>query len=352
MSKMNDLATILDDLVTAANQLKMCAQDLVTATNRLRDTCETEPPEEAKPARKKPAAKNEPKTESSTETQPEAPAAEPVPAYTKEQIRGMLADLAGSGHRDEARELVSRYSGGGTQTTGPITRLQVDDPMQAIRNCFMLYESNRTIPERLNPALSHPEAVTKPPLFFLFPLPFPRPSLYDNHNTILYTGAKPMSPNDPKKENPREVYADIIDLPAWEPSPKHPRMSLHDRAAQFAPFAALVGYDEMINEEFRQTDEQLEPGEEQLNLLNQKLNVLRQAAANGEQPVVSITYFIPDERKSGGKYQTVNAAVRRVDTTNRQLILASRNHPELPEAIQIDRILAIEGGLVDNLEDF
>ena len=75
-------------------------------------------------------------------------------------------------------------------------------------------------------------------------------------------------PNE--KPNAREVYADIIDIPHWEPNRKHPRMSLHDRAAQFAPFAALSGYDEMVDEEARLTDRQIEPGEEQLNLLNQQ----------------------------------------------------------------------------------
>lgn len=129
-------------------------------------------------------------------------------------------------------------------------------------------------------------------------------------------------------------------------------MSLHDRTAQFAPFAALSGFDKMLNEEFRQPGTQLELGEEQLNLLNRKLNFLQQAAASGNQPVISITYFIPDEQKTGGRYQTIKAAILRVDTTNRQLILASRNHPELPETVQIDKILSIEGNLADNPEDF
>ena len=51
--------------------------------------------------------------------------------------------------------------------------------------------------------------------------------------------------------NAREVYADIIDLPGWEPGPKHPRMPLAKRAAQFAPFAALTGYKEMLEEALR-----------------------------------------------------------------------------------------------------
>ncbi len=58
---------------------------------------------------------------------------------------------------------------------------------------------------------------------------------------------------NPKGPNPREIYADIIDLPHHQSS-KHPHMSLYDRAAQFSPFSALSGYEDMINEEARQFD--------------------------------------------------------------------------------------------------
>ncbi|SDB40394.1 hypothetical protein SAMN02910298_01981 [Pseudobutyrivibrio sp. YE44] len=57
-----------------------------------------------------------------------------------------------------------------------------------------------------------------------------------------------------KEKDPRIVYGDIIDLPHHQ-STKHPHMSLYDRAAQFAPFAALTGYEEMISEEARRTNE-------------------------------------------------------------------------------------------------
>lgn len=118
MSKMNDLATALDDLVAAANQLKICAQDLLTASNRLRDQYETEEAEGPKPTKKKPAARKAPEPEQA-ETAPEQQAPEPqaeapAPEYTKEQIRGMLSDLAGNGHREEAKALVSKYANGGS----------------------------------------------------------------------------------------------------------------------------------------------------------------------------------------------------------------------------------------------
>lgn len=154
-----------------------------------------------------------------------------------------------------------------------------------------------------------------------------------------------------EKPNARNVYADIIDIPHWEPNRKHPRMSLHDRAAQFAPFAALVGYDEMVDEEARLTDRQIEPGEEQLNLLNQQLNVINDATAGGNRPTVTITYFIPDKQKAGGRYATSTARVKRIDTVNRKMILLTQNQPDTPETISFDRIFSLQGDLVDSLDD-
>ena len=145
------------------------------------------------------------------------------------------------------------------------------------------------------------------------------------------------------KLNARNEYADIIDLPHWEPGSRHPRMSLHDRAAQFAPFAALVGYDEMIDEEARLTDRQIEPGEEQLNELNRKLSRINDAITGGIHPEVTITYFEPDNKKAGGRYATVTAQVRRIDTAARKVILITRDRPDLPETILFDRILGIRG---------
>ena len=154
-----------------------------------------------------------------------------------------------------------------------------------------------------------------------------------------------------EKFNAREVYGDIIDLPHWEPKEKHPRMSLHDRAAQFAPFAALTGYDEIFHEETRLTEQKIEPGEEQMNLLNQQLNIINNATANGNRPEVTITFFIPDEHKSGGRYATITARVKRIDTVSRKVILLPQNQPDIPETIAFDRILSLRGDLVDSLDN-
>ena len=125
-----------------------------------------------------------------------------------------------------------------------------------------------------------------------------------------------------KTPDPREVYGDIIDHPHWV-SPKHPPMSLYNRAAQFAPFAALSGYSEMIGEEARLVDNRIEPDEEELAELNRKLNRLAEAAAAGEKPAVTVTFFVPDPLKSGGVYETITAVVRRVDPVARTLSLDS-----------------------------
>lgn len=153
--------------------------------------------------------------------------------------------------------------------------------------------------------------------------------------------------------NATSVYADIIHLPHWQPNRKHPRMSLHDRAAQFAPFAALVGYDQMINEEIRMTDRMIDLADGQKDTLDRKLNRLNLLTANGVRPVLSITYFIPDPKKTGGRYETIKAPVRRVDSGNRKLILITREHPDLPDTIPFDRILDLAGKeLPDPDDDF
>lgn len=115
----------------------------------------------------------------------------------------------------------------------------------------------------------------------------------------------------------RHRYDDIIDLP-HHVSKKHPQMSLHDRAAQFSPFAALTGYEDAVGEAARLTDRRQELDEEQAALLEQQLSLLTETAA--DRPEITVTYFLPDARKSGGKYVTVRGALRRIDETEKTLI--------------------------------
>ena len=123
-----------------------------------------------------------------------------------------------------------------------------------------------------------------------------------------------------KEPDAREIYADIMDHPRHV-SDRHPRMSLYDRAAQFAPFAALSGYDDMVREEARQVDNRIELNEEDLALLNRKLAFVADLTAGGSKPVLSVTYFVPDPLKAGGRYETVTEAVRRVDPVEQLLVL-------------------------------
>ena len=112
-------------------------------------------------------------------------------------------------------------------------------------------------------------------------------------------------------------YDDVINR-QHPTSKKHPRMSNMNRAAQFAPFAALTGYEESIEETARLTDRRIELSEYEIEELNAKLNFIQEHIK--ERPEVTITYFQPDERKEGGTYVTVTGKVRRIDEVNRVII--------------------------------
>ena len=116
-------------------------------------------------------------------------------------------------------------------------------------------------------------------------------------------------------------YDDIINLP-HPTSRNHPRMSLHDRAAQFAPFAALTGHDAAIKETARLTDERLELSDEVIMKLNDQLNMIRDNI--GTEQEVSITYFVPDDKKSGGAYLTHSGIVKKIDEFERKLIMQDK----------------------------
>ncbi len=95
-------------------------------------------------------------------------------------------------------------------------------------------------------------------------------------------------------------------------------MSMHDRAAQFSPFAALVGYDDAVAETARLTDSKVELTEDEMSELNANLNRLLDSL--DEQPEISVTYFVPDEKKSGGKYVEKQGVVRIYDSYANELV--------------------------------
>lgn len=105
-------------------------------------------------------------------------------------------------------------------------------------------------------------------------------------------------------------YSDILNHPHHR-SLRHPHMSRRNRAAQFAPFAALTGYDAQVAEGARLTDERLELTEDEQALLDERMQLLNVLLP--ERPEVTVTYFVPDKRKDGGAYETFTGHVRRID---------------------------------------
>lgn len=112
-------------------------------------------------------------------------------------------------------------------------------------------------------------------------------------------------------------YDDIKHLTRPQYDDLHP-MSLHDRAAQFSPFAALVGYDDAVAETARLTDSRAILTEDETSELNANLNRLLDSL--DEQPQINVTYFVPDEKKSGGKYVEKLGVVRIYDTYANELV--------------------------------
>ena len=113
-------------------------------------------------------------------------------------------------------------------------------------------------------------------------------------------------------------YDEIINLP-HHVSKTRPQMPMSDRAAQFAPFAALTGYESAIKETGRLTDEKIELDEEALAALDRKYQLLMDAL--DDEPEVTIIYFQPDERKAGGQYVSATGTVKKVDTFGRRILL-------------------------------
>ena len=127
-------------------------------------------------------------------------------------------------------------------------------------------------------------------------------------------------------------YDDIINLK--RPISKHPKMSLYQRSAQFAPFAALTGYEGQVKETARLTDRRIELDEEMKLILDLKIQVIKEMLS--DNPEVEITYFIPDTRKDGGKYETIINNVKKIDSYNEHIIMQNNLKIEIKEIININ----------------
>ena len=124
-------------------------------------------------------------------------------------------------------------------------------------------------------------------------------------------------------------YDDIIDLP--RPKSRHEPMPMSDRAAQFSPFATLTGYDAAIAETARLTDQRIELSEEERAELDYK----QQYLATLDSPTVTVTYFVPDERKTGGAYVTHTGVLKRVDEVERMVVFKDGLRVPLDEVMDI-----------------
>lgn len=131
-------------------------------------------------------------------------------------------------------------------------------------------------------------------------------------------------------------YDDIINLPHYV-SKKRPQMSIEARSAQFAPFAALTGYDERVKETARLTDEKIELEDGQKEILNNKLLYILENI--NMKPEINFTYFVPDTKKSGGKYIDKTGIIRKIDMVEQYIQFTDKSK------IDINNILSIESDL-------
>lgn len=113
-------------------------------------------------------------------------------------------------------------------------------------------------------------------------------------------------------------YDDIMNQP-HHVSRNHPQMPMLDRAAQFAPFAALTGYESAVGEVARLTAEKRELDAPEAEELNRRFAVL--IARLPDRPEATIEYFIPDDRKAGGAYVTVTGRVRHISVPEKTLVM-------------------------------
>jgi len=127
-----------------------------------------------------------------------------------------------------------------------------------------------------------------------------------------------------------EKYADMLHMP-HHVSAKHPQMSRYDRAAQFSSFRALTGYEDAVKETARYTDKQLELTEEVKCDIDQKLCSIRDLKITR----ITVTYFLPDPHKEGGKYVTYSGTLKKMDLTTGQLLF--RDGTSVP----VDRLLDV-----------
>lgn len=127
-------------------------------------------------------------------------------------------------------------------------------------------------------------------------------------------------------------YDDILDLP-HHTSASRPHMSRGDRAAQFSPFSALSGFGAAIRETGRQTDPRIGLSEDDQAVLDVNLQMIQEKLA--DRPEAEVTYFQPDERKSGGSYCKISGRIKKIDACDRILVMEDGTQIPLEEIIEL-----------------
>ena len=130
-------------------------------------------------------------------------------------------------------------------------------------------------------------------------------------------------------------YDDIINLP-HHISNKHTQMSIQERSAQFAPFAALTGYEDAVSETARITENRIEIDSDLKEILDRKLQFLKKKL--NQKPKVTCTYFVPDFKKNGGKYENITGIVSKIDECKNIIILENNNEIPIIDIFQINII--------------
>ena len=138
-------------------------------------------------------------------------------------------------------------------------------------------------------------------------------------------------------------YDDILNMQYPNPEIEKDFPDKILRSAQFAPFAALTGHDEAIEETARLTDSKIELDEYQKAELNDKIQFINNSDTDDE---VSITYFVPDKKKSGGAYITKRGIVLKVREYEKDVVMDDGT--EIP----FENIIAIEGNQFNEREAY
>ena len=129
-----------------------------------------------------------------------------------------------------------------------------------------------------------------------------------------------------------DQYEDIINLP-HPVSSKHPQMSMEERAAQFAPFAALSGYGEEIDEASRITYDKIDLSDNKMNVINNNLLIIKDNIKS--KPMVIITYFVSDDKKNGGYYKTCVKNVKKIDDVYKKIIFSDNSSVSMNDVLNL-----------------